>query len=63
MEVETCSICRGSKEPGWVCEDHPDRPWEHDGCEGAGAPCGCNPMGVVGWREIYAEERDGRPEQ
>lgn len=23
----------------WVCESHPDRPWEHDGCGGAGVQC------------------------
>jgi hypothetical protein len=20
----------------WVCEQHPDKPWPHDGCEGPG---------------------------
>jgi hypothetical protein len=24
---------------GWVCEDHPDKPWEHDGCGRAGDWC------------------------
>lgn len=24
---------------GWVCEDHPAEPMNHDGCGGAGAPC------------------------
>jgi hypothetical protein len=24
---------------GYVCEDHLDKPWEHDGCGGAGDPC------------------------
>lgn len=24
---------------GWVCEDHPDRPLNHDGCGGAGRKC------------------------
>lgn len=23
---------------GWVCEQHPDRPWPHDDCEGPGMP-------------------------
>jgi hypothetical protein len=23
----------------WVCEDHPDRPTGHDGCDGAGSQC------------------------
>jgi hypothetical protein len=21
---------------GWVCEDHPNKPWGHKGCEAAG---------------------------
>jgi hypothetical protein len=21
-----CPLCRGSAEPGWLCEDHPDKP-------------------------------------
>lgn len=24
---------------GWVCEDHPDLPLDHDGCDGAGRRC------------------------
>jgi hypothetical protein len=24
---------------GTVCEDHHDKPWEHDDCHGAGDPC------------------------
>ena len=35
-QVIGCAICKGSPVPGWVCEDHPDKPWEHDGCGGAG---------------------------
>src|SRR4029434_722665 len=37
---------RGAKKPakcpclkGWVCEDHPNQPWGHDGCEAAGELC------------------------
>jgi hypothetical protein len=41
--VTTCSRCEDS---GWVCEDHPERPWDGPhacGCGGAGAPCpDCN---------------------
>lgn len=39
-----CANCDGSR---WVCENHPDRPWEGmsapgEGCGcGAGAPCPC----------------------
>ncbi|MFG3598318.1 hypothetical protein [Bradyrhizobium sp. RDI18] len=34
-----CLLCEGS---GWVCENHPDQPWEGEhtcGCGGAGARC------------------------
>ena len=36
-----CPICRGI---GWVCENHPEKPWDPElGCVcGAGAPCKCN---------------------
>jgi hypothetical protein len=36
-----CPICRGI---GWVCENHPEKPWDLElGCVcGAGAPCKCN---------------------
>jgi hypothetical protein len=39
----TCFRCEDTR---WVCENHPERPWEGQhacGCGGAGAPCpGCN---------------------
>jgi hypothetical protein len=29
---------------GWICEEHPDKPMDHDGCVGAGMLCPlCNP--------------------
>ena len=34
-----CALCEDS---GWVCENHPQRPWEGEHgctCGGAGAPC------------------------
>lgn len=38
-----CANCDGE---GWVCEDHPEVPWQDgDGCcGGAGSPCACNPL-------------------
>jgi len=44
---ENCPICAGD---GWVCENHPDKPWNGgdgdcgDGkpCGGAGQLCACN---------------------
>ena len=37
-----CPICKGER---WVCENHPNQPWNASGCEcGAGEPCRiCNP--------------------
>jgi len=39
-----CTKCDGCF---WVCESHPDRPWDGNkacGCGGAGEPCPqCNP--------------------
>ena len=38
--IKACKHCDGE---GWVCENHPDRPWNDtspNGCLcGAGAPC------------------------
>lgn len=40
MTSSDCPRCRGI---GWVCENHPDKPWDtslEGGCEcAAGAPC------------------------
>jgi hypothetical protein len=39
-----CSLCEDS---GWVCESHPEKPWDGEHacrCGGAGMPCpNCNP--------------------
>ena len=36
-----CTRCQDIR---WICEEHPDKPMEHDGCKGAGMPCpDCNP--------------------
>ena len=37
----TCARCQDTR---WVCEEHPDKPMDHDSCKGAGMPCpACNP--------------------
>ena len=51
----TCPVCLGAR---WVCEDHPDKPWEHDDCGGAGLPCVRNPEGAVDFVEVFAEARE-----
>jgi hypothetical protein len=35
--------------------DHPDKPWEHEECGGAGGPCVCHPKGAVEFAEVFAE--------
>lgn len=40
--AEPCPTCLGE---GWVCENHPEQPWnegEPACCGGAGVPCACN---------------------
>ena len=38
--MPACTICSDS---GWVCERHPDRPWDGDEACRCGAPCpACN---------------------
>lgn len=41
----TSPSCPKCLDIGWVCENHPDRPWDRtlpNGCEcGAGMPCEC----------------------
>jgi hypothetical protein len=41
MTNPKCPNCHGI---GWVCENHPDKPWDDEiGCTwGAGLPCECN---------------------
>jgi len=38
--MKVCLVCDNTR---WVCEEHPDRPWEVSpracGCGGAGMPC------------------------
>jgi hypothetical protein len=67
---DTCGICDGC---GWVCENHPDRPWigtssRADACDcgGAGVPCSkCNPLDENGQPTksglvvVYASTRAG----
>jgi hypothetical protein len=50
-----CLRCKGSFEPGWVCAEHPHKPWKHDDCGSEGSPCPvCNPRGEVQWERVYA---------
>jgi hypothetical protein len=31
----SCEKCN----EGWICEEHPDKRMDHDGCAGPGMPC------------------------
>jgi hypothetical protein len=53
-DLDDCPLCSGSAEPGWVCEEHPGKPWQHSGCGAAGAPCACNPRGAALWAMVYS---------
>ena len=40
-DAMNCTRCQDIR---WICEEHPDKPMEHDACKGAGMPCPiCNP--------------------
>ena len=50
MNRRTPILCRNCRGTLWVCENHPDKPFDPgpEGCEcGAGQPCECNPSGVI----------------
>jgi len=50
-----CPVCHGSHEPGWLCADHPDKPWGHEGCGAAGVPCQCNLAGALAFQTILPD--------
>jgi hypothetical protein len=47
-----CAKCRGS---GWLCDEHPLLPWEHDHCDGVGVACACNALGAVPRADVFVE--------
>ncbi len=47
-----CLVCSGS---GWLCDEHPTLPWEHDDCDGAGVACSCNAHAFVPHTEVFVE--------
>jgi hypothetical protein len=42
--TEYCGRCREGE--GWICEQHPNKPFPHNDCNGPGMPCvnGCNAL-------------------
>jgi hypothetical protein len=55
MTDRNCRVCFGL---GWVCENHPEEPWDKDlGCAcGAGIPCECNDSDPPDTSEMIVEE-------
>jgi hypothetical protein len=47
-----CATCRGS---GWLCEEHPAQPWEHEDCDGAGIACSCNLLAALPHADVFVE--------
>jgi hypothetical protein len=48
-----CPLCCGS---GWLCDEHPMLPWDHDDeCDGAGIVCRCNAFAVAPHNEVFVE--------
>ena len=47
-----CPDCRGS---GWLCDQHPALPWDHDDCDGAGIVCRCNEFAVAHHNVVFVE--------
>jgi hypothetical protein len=52
-----CQICLNV---GWVCENHPLRPWSEEiGCMcGAGMPCRCNGKEDLDVRAVVIDESE-----
>jgi hypothetical protein len=53
-----CPLCEGER---WVCEQHPERPFPHEDCDGPGDPCpACNPDAELppGWVSIARVDDD-----
>ena len=56
-------FCKKCDHTGWICEQHPDKPFPHDDCAGPGDPCPyCNnadhPRVHIGSKLIWSA--DGR---
>jgi hypothetical protein len=47
-----CILCRGS---GWLCDEHPMLPWDHDDCDGVGIVCECNAHAVLPHADVFVE--------
>lgn len=62
MKSAMCPLCQGSTARGWLCADHPDKPWEHDGCGAEGVRCVCNPEGELIDAEVLIDNRE-RPQE
>ena len=55
MEKQLKLICPDCLGSGWLCDEHPTLPWDHDGCDGAGIVCRCNGFATTPHREVFVE--------
>jgi hypothetical protein len=65
MSAEFKSVCGRCTDTGWVCEAHPERPWELCDCGGTGMPCPlCNasdpPKPPPGFKPTYDKDAGWR---
>jgi hypothetical protein len=61
MERKIAPICRLCKNTGWLCEEHPTQPWDHDpDCDGVGVACTCNTHALVPHVDVFVDQ--DRPE-
>ena len=51
----TCTLCRDSQEPGWLCAEHAGKPWGRGGCRACGVRCACNPYAEVQCSPMFEE--------
>jgi len=56
--IDDCPVCGGSAEPGWICADHPGRPWRHDGCGADRIECVCDPFEARNGPESFEARRE-----
>ena len=55
--IETVCLCIS----GWICEDHPDQPYGHEGCGAAGELCTnpeCDKMQIL-FLNLFATATQG----
>ena len=55
MEKQLKLICPDCQGSGWLCDEHPNLPWDHDDCDGIGVVCRCNAAAATPHRVVFVE--------